>query len=132
MSAFFHRFGESHTGTSSSQTQKLCELLGKAADKGDADAQKNLGVMYKSGTGVEKDLVEAVKWFRKAADRGNVSAQFALGLMYANGEGLEPDLTEAVKWYRKAADQGNTFAAAKLRGVSAKVAPEEAVNTGVK
>jgi TPR repeat protein len=80
----------------------------KAAGKGDAEAQNNLGWMYNDGKGVAKDKVEADKWFRKAAEQGHIDAQFWLGHMYSsilfsNGE-------EAVKWYRKAAEQGEILA----------------------
>jgi len=35
--------------------------------------------LYFDGDGVEKDRVEAVKWYRKAADRGDAEAKAALG-----------------------------------------------------
>ena len=47
----------------------LAELRGRA-EKGEADAQFNLGFMYANGLGVTKDEVEAVKWYRKSADQG--------------------------------------------------------------
>jgi TonB family protein len=34
----------------------------EAAEKGDADAQYRLGVLYKNGVGVEQDYVQAYKW----------------------------------------------------------------------
>ena len=34
-----------------------------------AEAQYNLGVCYRDGTGVEKDDAEAVKWYRRAAGK---------------------------------------------------------------
>ena len=80
--------------------------LKKAAEQGDAQAQYNLGNCYAFGKGVEKNLSEAVKWWRKAAEQGDAQAQFNLGVCYANGDGVEKNPTEAVKWYRKAAEQG--------------------------
>ena len=50
-----------------------------AAEQGDADAQFNLGVLYKNGRGVAVDAVKAALWFRLAADQGHASAQFSLG-----------------------------------------------------
>ena len=50
----------------------------KAAEQGDADAQKNLGDCYADGDGVEKNYKEAVKWYRKAAELGNDNAQIML------------------------------------------------------
>jgi TPR repeat protein len=80
------------------------------AEKGDANAQSNLGHCYASGRGVAKDGVQAVKWYRKAADQGYAAAQFNLGLCYFNGEGVAKDFVQAVSWYRKAAEQGNASA----------------------
>jgi hypothetical protein len=46
----------------------------KAAAAGHITAQNNLGNAYWTGRGVEKDLVEAYKWFELAAERGQSSA----------------------------------------------------------
>ena len=77
------------------------------AEKGNANAQFNLGAMYDSGEGVPEDDAEAAKWYRQAADQGHINAQFNLGVMYANGEGVTEDAFEAATWYQKAADQGD-------------------------
>jgi TPR repeat protein len=92
-----------------------------AAQQGNPDAQKQLGVMYEEGDGVPKDAVEAEKWFRKAvigtrekAEHGDPEAQANLGTMYYKGMGLPKDNDEAEKWYRKAAAQGNKYAQFQL------------------
>ena len=51
-----------------------------AAEKGDAQAQYNLGWCYVNGDGVAKDLKQAVYWYRKAADQGHAEAKEALEL----------------------------------------------------
>ncbi len=38
-----------------------------------------VGVCCEDGTGVVKDEVEAVKYYRMAADQGNANAQYNLG-----------------------------------------------------
>ena len=60
-------------------------LLRPLAERGDAEAQNNLGVMYDNGRGVPRDDTEAAKWFRKAADQGIADAQYNIGVMYFNG-----------------------------------------------
>lgn len=45
-----------------------------AAEQGQADAQRNLGVMYGKGDGVPQDYVEAYKWFNLAAAQGDADA----------------------------------------------------------
>ena len=84
--------------------------LSRAAERGYAMAQNNLGGMYANGLGVEKNEAEAVKWYRKAAEQGRAMAQNNLAVMYEKGMGVARNETEAVNWYRKAAEQGNAMA----------------------
>ena len=64
-------------------------LIMAKAEQGDAIAQNILGNRYANGKGVEKDEVEAVKWYLKAAEQGDDFAQFNLSLCYAKGKGVE-------------------------------------------
>ncbi len=81
--------------------------LRERAENNDSEAQFNLGLSYEYGNnGVEKNLIEAVKWYRKSANLGNAKAQFCLGVCYANGNGVVQNYAEAVKWYRRGAEQG--------------------------
>jgi TPR repeat protein len=41
------------------------------AQKGNADAQNDVGAMYNLGQGVSQDHAKAVQWFRKAAEQGH-------------------------------------------------------------
>jgi TPR repeat protein len=86
------------------------EDLRIAAEKGDAEAQYNLGSAYYAGKRVSKNLTEAVKWVRKASEQGNADAQTFLGWLYEEGKGVPKNLVEAVKWYQKAAEQGSAYA----------------------
>ena len=69
--------------------------LEKASLAGDAEAQNNLGVMYKLGLGVSKDEKQAFEWYEKAALQGHATAQYNLAFMYANGQGVEKDQVKA-------------------------------------
>src|ERR1044071_1679725 len=75
------------------------------AEAGDPESQAELGLRFSRGTGVAKDQVEAVNWYRKAAEQNLAAAQYNLGVSYAHGEGVAKDPAEAAKWYRKAAEQ---------------------------
>lgn len=77
-----------------------------AAEGGNPVAQYNVGVMYLTGQGVEKNLIVAARWHRLAADQGLAVAQYGLGVMYYRGDGIEQDYAEAARWFRKAANQG--------------------------
>jgi localization factor PodJL len=46
----------------------------KAADRGVADSQFNLGILYARGIGVEQNLAESFKWFSLAAAQGDADA----------------------------------------------------------
>jgi TPR repeat protein len=84
------------------------------AERGDAEAQFNVGYCYDDGRGVAKDFAEAVKWYRKAAEQNFAPAEFNLGYCYANGQGVRKDKEEAVKWFRKAAEQNYAPAQSNL------------------
>src|ERR1700733_6839918 len=79
-------------------------------DRGEADAQFNLGIMYARGLGVEKDISEAWRLFQLAAAQGNAQAQFRLGVRSAQGWGVQQDFGQASKWYLLSANQGDTYA----------------------
>ena len=76
------------------------------AEQGDAEAQFNLGQMYREGLEVAQNYKEAVKWYRLSAEQGNADAQYNLGMSYAKGHGVLQDFKESVKWYQLAAEQG--------------------------
>ena len=80
------------------------------AEQGHAQAQYNLGVVYRKGQGVLQDYAVALKWYRLAAEQGFPDAQSDLGFMYDIGQGVPQDYAEAVKWYRLAAEQGHAIA----------------------
>ena len=72
------------------------------AERGDADAEFNLGQAYRLGRGVPTNVAAAKTWFERAASQGHVDAQTTLGLLlFQNG-----DQAEGLKWLKKAADQG--------------------------
>ena len=80
----------------------------KAAAEGDenAAALNDLGYMYEMGLGVNKNYIEAVKYYRKAAAKGYAVAMFNLGEAYSSGTGVVQDKAQAADWYRKAASKG--------------------------
>src|SRR3989304_2531361 len=75
------------------ERKKFVEIKAKA-EKGDAEAQNNLGVCYEKGKGVAKDSAEALKWYRKAAGQNDANAQSNLGFCYAKGQGVPTNSVE--------------------------------------
>ncbi len=47
----------------------------KLANKGNSVAQYQLGIMYETGSGVDKDIGSALKWYRKSANQNNKNAE---------------------------------------------------------
>jgi len=84
----------------------MTALTKRIACAGSSGATKSpLGNCYAAGTGVAKDYVEAVRWYRKAAESGDPKAQFNVAVCYSEGNGVDKDAVEAVKWITKAAIQ---------------------------
>ena len=87
------------------QAEGIKEII-QSAEQGNANAQRELGVMYYFGDGVPQDYKEAFKWYSKSAAQGTAAAQGALATLYYHGEGVSRDYKEAMKWYSKSAEQG--------------------------
>ncbi len=100
------------------QTRAELRALKKRAEKGDSEAQWEIGQYYSDGLLdkrgvrlVEKDLEIAVHWLRLSAEQGNDAAQNHLGVCLSNGEGVEKNETEALYWLKKALKNGDLCAA---------------------
>ena len=98
-------FGEGKKAMNRGDYAAALEIWRPLAEKGDADAQYNLGHLYRQGLGVPKDLAEAARWYAKAAGRGVPNAQYNLALMYAQGQGVRQDLVLAYMWFSLAASR---------------------------
>ncbi len=110
---------------------QVVELLLKAADPGKAEAQYQLGIMYLTGWGVQKDEQTGIFWYRLAAEQGNATAQYALGVHYVLGKSVKQDKYEAHRWFREAAEQGfakaqHNLALTYLHGIGIDKQPDKA------
>jgi len=54
--------------------------------QGDAEAQFNLGVLYKNGIGVPQDDNEAIIWLRKSSAQGHENARLILDMIKGQSE----------------------------------------------
>ncbi len=117
--------------------------LRKSANQSEPRAQLQLGLAYRTGTGVEQNDAEAVRWLRFAAEQGNAEAAYNLGYIYETGlristhDPLWSQVTahvplpkdaeagdarkvkvrnpvEAARWYRLAVDRGHAGAMLNL------------------
>jgi TPR repeat protein len=87
----------------------------RAAKHGFAKAQKNLGDMYATNRGVQRDDREALRLYYQAAEQKHPDAEFNVGYWHEMGMGgLRRDAEAAAQWYAKAAEHGSTQAQAAL------------------
>jgi TPR repeat protein len=84
------------------------------AERGDPAAQFQMGILYLSGWGLEKNYAEALKWLQMAANNENKDAQYMLGNLYYRGQGVSVDFNQSFFWRKKAADNKHPFAAFDL------------------
>jgi FOG: TPR repeat, SEL1 subfamily len=68
------------------------------AQKGNAEAQYQMGYAYYHGNGLNQDYEKAVEWFTEAGNQGHIKAQETLGSMYYFGQGVKQDLAESARW----------------------------------
>ncbi len=76
------------------------------ANKGNRDAQYDLGMRYQYGNGVKKSRSKAHRWLNKSAQAGNAQAQYALSLFYQQYARNKQGVKKALLWIKKSADQG--------------------------
>ena len=62
------------------------EHFQRGSDEGDANSQLRLGMLYYTGSGVERDPAKAAALWHLAADQGNAIAECNLGAAYQNGD----------------------------------------------
>ncbi len=77
------------------------------AEQGNAEAQCMIGNMYHLGLSVERNVLEAIKWYTKSAQQGYGIAANNLGGIYLTGdEGVDKNQTQAEQWFQQAREQG--------------------------
>lgn len=81
---------------------KAVPYLTVAANKGSADAQRQLGLLYLNA----RKPSEAVKWFKMGADAGDAECCYQYGRMLLEGLGTAPDSGEGANLLLKAANAG--------------------------
>jgi len=97
----------------------------RAAERGNAKAQLQLGLCYHHGKDVPQDSQKAVRWFRLAARQGNADAMFYLGRAHYSGEGVKKDLEMAYGWFEQAAQKNHAKAAEWCTILQNELSPEQ-------
>ncbi len=90
------------------------DALKQLAERGNPDAQFEMGIRYLGGEGLPKDEKQAVDWLLKAAAQQNLPSMNALGTLSEEGVGLPKDAKKAFDWFEKAAKYGLPLAQQNL------------------
>ena len=93
-------------------------LMIQAAQRGNPQAQHNLGACYATGDwDGPRDEAEAIKWYTKAAESGHAESQYDLGFMLILGEGTGKDIAKGIWWMEQAVKDGDRYAARVLSDI---------------
>ena len=102
-------YGDSNMGINIDY-KKSFEYFDKAAAKGNISAMNYLGLHYRDGDGVTKNISSAVDYFTRAGERGEMYAMYNLGFMYLlNSYGIQ-DKYKGFQWMLKSAEKGHASA----------------------
>jgi TPR repeat protein len=81
------------------------------ANKGDAEAQYHVGMMYNNGIGTQKDPKQALEWFQKSTASNHPLGAYKLGCYYDGQFGVvAADANEALKYKLISAKAGYSLA----------------------
>jgi hypothetical protein len=76
----------------------VAKELEPLAKGGREEAKELLGIMYRMGQGVRRDLDRAFTLLMEAAAAGRPLAEYHIATMYYAGDGTEKDYITALKW----------------------------------
>ena len=103
--------------TSDDKYLKLYYELKEKAFEGDLNAMFDIGALYFSGKGVNKDIEKAIDCWTVSGEAGELNSQKALGHYYS----IEPITVEnyafAYYWYGLATEQGDMESSYNMAGL---------------
>lgn len=97
------------------------EILTELVSYEHPNALNSLGVRYKNGTGVSKDLKRAYEYISRSAELNNPYAAYNMGLAYEHGDYVWENLKKALTYYKQAEELGYKDAAAAIKRVEAEL-----------
>ena len=74
--------------------------------KGNVEAKRELGLLYSTGKGVEKDVIKGFEWWMKAAEKGDAQSQRNIGILLYMGRVHEKDVVRGYAWLFMAIENG--------------------------
>ena len=106
--------------------EKALGYFKRSADKGNPEAQCNLGLFYAQALGVTQDFDLAIKYFRQAASQGHAESMSNLAFMYAHGQSVNADYHKAAMWYEVSRRLGFNTIQKNMEFVFTKLTTEQA------
>lgn len=94
--------------------EKSIQFLKLACDT-NGEAESQLGYMYLTGDGVNKDPVLGEQYLLKAIALGDAAACHNLAYLYFSGDGVERNYEKALKYYKKTVAMDGDYAKDWLR-----------------
>ena len=87
-------------------------LLRSLANDGELASYREIANIYDiGGGGIERDYVEAMKWYKKALDEADDAwGAYGLGRIYYQGNGVDVDYEKAAHYFELAANSELTIA----------------------
>jgi hypothetical protein len=97
------------------QGDRFAEPERLSCERGDAWACYKLGLRYRKGDKVDRDVRRAFVFFERACVSGNVRGCMELAEAYDRGEGVPADAARALELYKQSCDGGEPFACEALK-----------------
>lgn len=112
--------------------ERVLPLYQKAADSGDAPAQRLLALCYANGRGTALDMASAALWFRKAGAQNDLISLCNLGVMAIRGLGVDVNAQAGAELLHHAAKAGYApaqfnYAICLEEGIGGEAQPSEAL-----
>ena len=107
------QFGqEDLSGTEQSEGSGLADAQSyeqalKLAEEGDGASMYRLAEMYYEGVQTDKDVKQALRWFRESAKAEYVPAMLRMMQFYRDGEQVKQNFQLSMSWVKKAAATGD-------------------------
>ena len=79
----------------------------KLAEEGDGASMYRLAMMYYNGEQTDKDVKQALRWFRESAKEEYVPAMLRMMQFYRDGEQVKQNFQLSMSWVKKAAATGD-------------------------
>ena len=94
--------------------KKAFRRFERYAKEGNVLAMYQVGLCYRDGLGVSKDMLRALFWFKTAGRYGHKDALRNAGYIYEYGLGVNKNVKKAMAYYYEAVNLGSNEAAFEL------------------